>query len=221
MNLALFDLDYTLLTGDSDHAWGLFLVREGVVDAASYRKQNDAFWAQYKDGSLNISEYLAFALAPIAGKRVEDMKPLHDRFLREVIAPMIHPTAREIVARHAADTKLIVTATNTFVTEPIAALFGIPTLIGCDVEIVDGRYTGRSIGVPAFREGKVSRVADWLAKSGKRLADFERSYFYSDSFNDLPLLSAVTHPVAVNPDPTLRAHAEAHGWPIIAFGFQS
>ena len=215
MNLALFDLDYTLLAGDSDHAWGQFLVEEGVVDGDVFRRKNDAFWAQYKAGTLDIHEYLAFALAPLAGKTPADMKPLHDRFMTRKIEPMISRAARELVDRHRDDLCAIVTATNSFVTEPIAARFGIGTLIGCDVELVDGVYTGRSAGLPSFREGKITRVEQWLQSMGKKMTDFERSYFYSDSLNDLPLLEVVSHAVAVNPDATLRDHAATQGWPII------
>lgn len=216
MNIALFDLDYTLLNGDSDHAWGQFLVEEGLVDGVEFKKKNDAFWAQYKAGTLNVNEYLAFALAMIAGRTPAELKPLHDRYMAKKIEPMVTRAALDLVNKHAGDLCAVVTATNAFVTAPIAARFGIDTLIACDVELVDGRYTGRSVGVPSFREGKVARVAQWLAGMGKRLEDFERSYFYSDSLNDLPLLGVVTHPVAVNPDATLREHASTQGWPILA-----
>ena len=215
MNLALFDLDYTLLNGDSDYAWGQFLVEEGVVDGVEFKRKNDGFWAQYKAGTLNIVEYLEFALTPLAGKSQAEMKPLHDKYLAQKIDPMISKAAMDLVDQHRNDLCAIVTATNSFVTTPIAGRFGIDRLIGCDVEIVDGRYTGKPVGLPSFREGKIARVEQWLASMGKKIADFDRSYFYSDSLNDLPMLKIVSHPVAVNPDATLRSHAERHGWPIV------
>ncbi len=215
MNLALFDLDYTLLDGDSDYAWGQFLADEGVVDGNAHRRQNEKFWAQYKDGSLDINQYLQFALAPIAGKTPTELAPLHAKFMREKIAPMVSPAASRLVAQHANDLCAIVTATNVFVTAPIAELFDIDHLIACDVEMVAGRYTGQPTGVPSFREGKTKRVEMWLAGMERKIEDFEQSWFYSDSLNDLPLLERVNRPVAVNPDQTLRTHALARGWPII------
>lgn len=216
MNLALFDLDYTLLNGDSDHAWGQFLVEEGLVDGETFKRKNDEFWAQYKSGCLNVHEYLAFALAMIAGRTPEELKPLHDRFMAKKIEPMVTPAATALVRRHANDLCALVTATNSFITAPIAARFGVPHLIACNAELAGGRYTGRPEGTPSFREGKVARVEQWLGGMGRKIADFERSYFYSDSLNDLPLLSVVSHPVAVNPDATLREHASTQGWPILA-----
>ena len=216
MNLALFDLDNTLLLGDSDHAWGEFLVEEGLVDRDEFRRNNDRFYAQYRAGTLDINEYLQFALAAIAGKSDDILRPLHLRFMQKKIEPMIGTTSLALLQKHQHDLCAIVTATNAFVTRPIATRYGISQLIACDVEQIDGRYTGMSIGVPSFREGKVTRVQQWLAGMNKSLADFDKSFFYSDSLNDLPLLELVTHPVAVNPDATLRAHAEARGWPIIS-----
>jgi len=216
MNLALFDLDYTLLTGDSDHAWGEFLVDEGVVDGAEYKRKNDFYWAQYKSGTLDIREYLAFTLASIAGKSAAELVPLHQRYMAASIESMIGPKALALLANHADDLCAIVTATNAFITAPIAARFGVAHLIACDVEMVDGRYTGRPIGEPSFRDGKVTRVKQWLGTMGRQLQDFDRSYFYSDSHNDLALMKAVTHPVAVDPDDSLKAHAQANGWPVIS-----
>ena len=216
MNLALFDLDYTLLTGDSDHAWGEFLVEEGVVDGAEYKRKNDFFWTQYKSGTLDIREYLAFTLASIAGKSAAELQPLHQRYMTKKIEPMVGPKALALLAAHANDICAIVTATNAFITAPIAARFGVAHLIACDVEMVNGRYTGRPTGEPSFRDGKVRRVNAWVNAMGKNLHDFERSYFYSDSHNDLALMEAVSHPVAVNPDDSLNAHAVARGWPIVS-----
>ena len=215
MNLALFDLDYTLLSGDSDHAWGEFLVEEGVVNGAEYTRRNDFYWGQYKSGTLDIREYLAFTLASIAGKSAAELQPLHQRYMARKIEPMIGPKALALLANHAEDLCAIVTATNAFITAPIAARLRVPHLIASDVEMIDGRYTGRPIGEPSFRNGKVTRVNQWVGAMGKQLPDFERSYFYSDSHNDLALMEVVTHPVAVNPDDSLRAHAQANGWPIV------
>jgi len=216
MNLALFDLDYTLLNGDSDHAWGQFLVEAGVVDGDVFKQKNDAFWAQYKAGTLDVHEYLAFALSMIAGKTPGELKPLHDRYMAEKIEPMVTAAALALVDRHKDDLCAVVTATNSFITTPVATRFGVPNLIACVAEITSGRYTGKVSGEPSFREGKVTRVEQWLAGMGRKIADFEHSYFYSDSLNDLPLLSVVSHPVAVNPDATLRDHALTQGWPILS-----
>ena len=216
MNLALFDLDQTLLSGDSDHAWGEFLVEEGLVDGAEHTRRNHFYWDQYKAGTLDIREYLVFTLATLNGKSIAELVPLHQRFMETKIAPMIGAKALALLANHSDDLCAIVTATNAFVTAPIAARFGVPHLIACDVEIVDGRYTGRPVGEPSFRDGKVARVNQWLNAIGQKLSDFEHSYFYSDSHNDLALMTVVTDPIAVNPDDRLRAHALARGWPIIS-----
>ncbi len=214
-SLALFDLDYTLLNGDSDHAWGEFLAEKGVVDGVSHRRQNDLFWAEYKLGTLDIDRYLRFALQPIAGKTDDDLAELHQQFMREKIEPMISTAALDLVNKHRGDLCAIVTATNEFVTRPIAARFGITHLIACEVEIIDGRYTGNPTGLPSFREGKVVRVEEWLASLETSIEDFSQSWFYSDSLNDLPLLRRVSHPVAVNPDTTLREFATGEGWPVL------
>ena len=216
MNLALFDLDYTLLNGDSDHAWGQFLVDAGMVDGKVFKEKNDAFWAQYKAGTLNVHEYLAFALAMLKGKTPAELKPLHDRYMKEKIEPMVTAAALALVEKHKDDLCAVVTATNSFITTPVAARFGVAHLIACDAEIINERYTGNVSGTPSFREGKVTRVEQWLEAMDKKMSDFERSYFYSDSLNDLPLLNVVTDPVAVNPDATLREHALTQGWPILA-----
>ena len=215
MNLALFDLDYTLLNGDSDHAWGEFLVEQGIRDAHDFGRRNDHYWAQYKAGTLDINAYLRFALEPIAGKSIAELAPLHARFMTQKIQPLISVAARTLIAQHARDVCAIVTATNAFVTRPIADEFGIADLIACEVDVIEGVYTGQPIGIASFREGKIIRVEQWLATRGQRLSDFSKSYFYSDSLNDLPLLERVSNPVAVNPDATLRTHAETAGWPII------
>jgi HAD superfamily hydrolase (TIGR01490 family) len=214
-SLALFDLDHTLLSGDSDHAWGHFLLEQGVVQGDEHRQRNEAFWQQYKDGTLDINAYLRFALAPISGKSDADLAALRATFMLDKIEPMISAAALRLLEKHAGELCAIVTATNAFVTKPIAQRFGVDHLIACEVEMVAGRYTGNPIGIPSFRDGKVSRVDAWLSSMGMRIEDFETSWFYSDSFNDLPLLKRVNRPVAVNPDATLRQFATEQGWPVL------
>ena len=215
MKLALFDLDNTLLNGDSDHAWAQFLIEEGVLHPGEYHAKNEWFYERYKDGTLDIHEFLDFQLAPLAAHPRDQLDRWHTDFMQRKVRPMILPRAPELLARHADALRVIVTATNRFITAPIAAELGIPELIATDIEEIDGRFTGRPRGTPTFREGKIERVNAWLAERGKRLEDFE-SWFYSDSLNDLPLLERVTHPVAVDPDATLRAHAAERGWPVIS-----
>lgn len=218
MNLALFDLDNTLLAGDSDYEWGQFLVDRGVLDRDSYEAQNAAYFEQYKAGTLDIHEYLGFALRPLAEHAPEELARWHEDFMRTRIAPMIGEAARELVRGHLArgDLCAIVTATNSFVTAPIARAFGIAHLIATEPESRDGRFTGRVSGTPCFREGKIARVDAWLAARGHPLPAFAESAFYSDSHNDLPLLERVSRPVAVDPDPQLAAEAGQRGWPIIS-----
>lgn len=216
--LALFDLDGTLLPGDSDHAFGEFLIREGLADPVAHRRRNDAFFEQYQQGRLDIDAYVEFCTAPWRGLPAPALAALQRRFVDEVIAPELHPAALALVRRHqeAGDRVAIVTATNDFVTRPVAERFGVATLIATELERDgEGRVTGAIRGVPAFRDGKIERVAQWLAGQGLGLERFERSVFYSDSTNDLPLLERVTHPVATNPGPALRAIAERRGWPIL------
>ena len=215
MKLALFDLDNTLLDGDSDHAWAQFLIEEGVLHASDYHAKNEWFYERYKDGTLDIHEFLDFQLVPIARRERAQLDAWHQDFMQRKVRPMILPKAPALIARHADATTAIVTATNRFITAPIAAELGVPKLIATDIEEVDGVFTGKPRGTPTFREGKIERVNEWLAERGQRLADYE-SWFYSDSLNDLPLLERVTHPVAVDPDPTLRAHALKRGWPVIS-----
>jgi HAD superfamily hydrolase (TIGR01490 family) len=218
MRLALFDLDNTLLSGDSDYEWGQFLVDHGVLDRASYEAQNRTYYEQYVDGSLDIHEYLGFALRPLAAHAPEDLRRWHAEFMRLRILPMIHPAARALVRRHLAAGELcaIITATNSFVTAPIAGAFGVKHLIATEPEVREGRFTGRVAGTPCFREGKLVRLEQWLAELGHRLRDFEESSFYSDSHNDLPLLERVTRAVAVDPDEALAAEAARRGWPVMS-----
>jgi HAD superfamily hydrolase (TIGR01490 family) len=218
LRLALFDLDGTLLRDDSDHAFGEFLIRLGLADGADYRRRNDEFYAHYQEGRLDIAAYIEFCTAPWRGLDLGELAELQRRFVREVIAPELHPAAAALVRRHqeAGECVAIVTATNDFITRPVADLFGVPALIATELERdAAGRATGSIRGVPAFRDGKIARVQQWLQRRGHALADFERSTFYSDSTNDLPLLEQVSHPVATNPGPALRAIAQRRGWPIL------
>lgn len=213
--LALFDLDNTLLEGDSDYAWAQFLIEEGVLHPDEYHARNEWFYARYKDGTLDIHEFLDFQLAPIARRARAQLDAWHADFMRRKIRPIVCPRATELIASHGDALTAIVTATNRFITAPIAAELGVPHLLATDIEEVDGVFTGKPRGTPTFREGKIQRVNEWLADRGEKLGDFE-SWFYSDSLNDLPLLELVTHPVAVDPDATLQAHARERGWPIIS-----
>lgn len=215
MALAIFDLDNTLLGGDSDHAWGQFLVDKGIVDSASYQQANDYFYQQYQQGGLNIQEFLAFALKPLAEHPKAQLDQWHRQFMQEAIEPLRLLKAETLLATHRqqGDYLLIITATNRFVTGPIAELLGVDHLLATDPECVDGRYTGKVEGIPCFQDGKVTRLKAWLTESKHSLTD---SYFYSDSHNDLPLLELVDHPVAVDPDDTLREKATQRGWPVIS-----
>lgn len=218
MNLCLFDLDHTLLPIDSDHAWGEFVIALGWADADEQREANDAFYAQYQDGSLDIAAYIEFATRPWRDRPADEQARAHERFMRERIAPALRPEARALVRDHQArgDLIAIVTATNEFVTRPIAAALGVDALIAVELERDDqGRVTGRIRGVPSFRDGKTTRVAQWLAALGRRVQDFERVSVYSDSLNDLPLLELATHPVATNPSPGLAALAHERQWPVL------
>lgn len=218
MNLALFDLDNTLLSGDSDFEWSQFLIEQGVLDRELFEAKNLAFYEQYKAGTLDIAEFLDFQLKPLSRHARKVLDGWHDEFMRRKVRPMMTIKGRELVARHreAGDVCLIVTATNSFVTAPIAREFGVAHLIATEPEQNEGEFTGRVAGVPSFREGKVVRMENWLAERGWNWSSFGETWFYSDSLNDLPLLSKVSHPVAVDPDATLRAHAERQGWKIIS-----
>lgn len=218
MKLALFDLDNTLLAGDSDYEWGQFLVDRGVIERDTYEAQNRVYYEQYVAGTLDIHEYLGFALRPLAEHSAADLARWHADFMASRIRPMITQPARVLVRNHLAggDLCAIVTATNSFVTAPIAREFGVPHLIATEPETVDGCFTGRVAGLPCFREGKIRRVEDWLAGLRRPLKGFAESSFYSDSHNDLPLLALVTRPVAVDPDAQLAAEASRRGWPVIS-----
>ncbi|MBX3660810.1 MAG: HAD family hydrolase [Burkholderiales bacterium] len=218
MALALFDLDNTLLAGDSDFEWAQFLIDRGVLDREVYEARNQQFYDQYKAGTLDIREFLDFQLKPLSRHPRRVLDAWHDEYMRERIQPMIRSSARRLVERHRGDLCVIITATNSFVTAPIARAFGIEHLIATEPEVRDGEFTGGVSGTPSFREGKVERLESWLASRGETIKSHLKSIFYSDSHNDLPLLQKVTDPVAVDPDAALRAHAESRGWPIISLG---
>ena len=215
MNLALFDLDNTLLAGDSDYNWSLFLIREGLLDAKTHSDRNEQFYADYKNGCLDIVEFLKFQLIPLSQHKKSFLDELHLKYMQEVIRPMMTDKAQALVDKHkaAGDLCVVITATNSFVTKPIATAYGIEHLIGSDPEMLDGQYTGGVTGVPSFQAGKVTRINQWLAERGQTLASFDKSYFYSDSHNDLPLMQLVTNPVAVDADEILTAYAQERAWP--------
>ncbi|PAU56754.1 phosphoserine phosphatase [Pseudomonas sp. PIC25] len=215
MRLALFDLDNTLLAGDSDHAWGDYLCERGILDGVAYKARNDAFYQDYLAGHLNIRDYLNFCLEILGRTEMAQLEQWHREFMRDCIEPIILAKGEALLEKHraAGDRLVIITATNRFVTGPIAARLGVETLLATECEMQDGRYTGRTTDVPCYQEGKVTRLERWLGETGLSL---EGSYFYSDSRNDLPLLERVSHPVAVDPDPILRAEAEKRGWPVIS-----
>lgn len=213
--LAIFDLDNTLLAGDSDHAWGEFLIAQKLVDAAAFKIQNDQFYADYCAGTLDIDAYLSFALAPLAGKTCTELEPLHNQFMDSMIAPLRLKKADALLKKHkdSGDYLLIITATNSFITTPIAKSLGVDDIIASDAEVIDGKYSGKPTGIPCFQEGKVKRLKAWLAN---KPFSMNNAYFYSDSHNDIPLLEAVGHPVAVDADEKLLEYAAARHWPSIS-----
>lgn len=215
MTLAIFDLDNTLIGGDSDNLWGEFVHEQGLMEGEDFARQNDQFYADYQAGTLDIDAYLRFALSPLIGRPMEQLESWHKAFMESKIQPILLPKAAELIDSHRQQGHelLIITATNRFVTAPIAQLLGIDSLIACEGEIVDGRYTGEPSGVPSYHAGKVTRLQEWLQGRDTTLAG---AWFYSDSRNDLPLLELVDNPVAVDPDDTLRARAAELGWPVIS-----
>ena len=215
MALAIFDLDNTLIAGDSDHGWGEFLVAQGKVDSTYYKAMNDRFYADYEAGRLDIYAYLEFSLEPLTRIPMVELQQLHQAFMQEVISPMMLSKARDLIERHrqSGDRLLVITSTNRFIVEPICVALNIEELIATDPEIIDGAYTGQIVGVPTYREGKVERFKQWLSDHREHSTG---SYFYSDSINDLPMLLEVTHPIAVDPDPELRKEALTRGWDIIS-----
>lgn len=215
MALALFDLDNTLLAGDSDYEWGRFLIRKGLVNEDYYEAENNRFYDQYKQGTLDIYEFSAFSFQPLAERSMEELHVLHGEFMQEVIEPMIGKPAQALVDKHKeqGDTAMVITATNSFITSPIARAFGIEHLLATEPKIVNNRYTREVDGIPCFHEGKVQRLENWLAEKKMSL---QGSCFYSDSINDLPLLEKVDTPVAVDPDEKLAALARERGWKCIS-----
>ena len=215
MGIALFDLDNTLIAGDSDFLWGCFLVEQGIVDAALYKRENQRFYDQYRVGELDIHEFLDFQLRPLSEHSLEKLQQWRRQYVEEKITPILLPRAQALLDRHRqqGDTRVVITATNRFITGPIVELYGIPHLLATEAEIRDDQYTGKVSGIPCFQDGKVERLADWLAEHQQSLQD---SWFYSDSHNDLPLLNKVTHPVAVDPDEILEQHARDNDWPVIS-----
>ncbi len=218
MNLALFDLDNTILAGDSDYNWSRFLIQEGYLDGAIHAEKNEKFYADYKAGTLDIYAFVEFQFKPLARNPKTVLNQLLKKYVEEVIKPMITEKARVLVKRHQeeGDLIIVITATNSFITKPIAELFGIENLIGTDPEEKEGEFTGKVSGLPSFKEGKVTRLEAWLKGKNLSLASFEKSYFYSDSHNDLPLMQKVTHPVAVDSDDVLSEYAKSKGWPQIS-----
>jgi len=215
LSLAIFDLDNTLLGGDSDHSWGEFLVEKEAVDREWYQATNDQFYEDYKAGQLNIAAYVAFTLEPLNTMTPAHRDILHREFMAMKIESMILPKAQALIEKHRTegDNLLIITATNRFIAEPIARRLDIDNLLATEPEIVDGMYTGRISGTPCFRHGKVERLQGWIKEQNEELLG---SFFYSDSFNDIPLLEHVCHPHAVDPDERLKQYAEHHNWPIIS-----
>lgn len=218
MDLALFDLDNTLLNGDSDYQWGQFLIEEGILDRETHLAQTEQFYQDYKDGKLDIVAFLQFQLKPLATHPRAQLDTLHARYMERKIRPMMTDKSRALVEKHRAngDFLVVITATNSFVTAPITQAFGIENHIGTDPEQINGEYTGRVAGEPSFKEGKVSRLLAWLQARGQTMEDFGKTWFYSDSHNDLSLLKLVNHPVAVNADPVLTDYAKANGWPLMS-----
>lgn len=214
MELAIFDLDNTLIAGDSDHGWGEFLVEHNLVDAKLFQEKNDYYYDQYQLGQLDILEYLEFSLQPLTQYPLEKLHALRAQFVNEKILPIIPQKSRELLKKHKeqGDYLLIITATNLFVTELIAQELQVDDIIATEPEMIDGQYTGKVAGIPSFQHGKVKRLTGWLAQKGLSL---EGSYFYSDSHNDLPLLEQVDNPVAVDADDTLLAHAKNNNWSIM------
>jgi HAD superfamily hydrolase (TIGR01490 family) len=220
-NLALFDLDHTLLPLDSDQAWAHFMAGLGIDGSARHAEEIDGYYRQYSAGTLDMAAYLNYTLAPLARHSREQLDAWHMQFMQDVIVPAIRPAALTLVRQHldAGDLCCIVTATNVFITQPIAKALGVEHLLGIELGTEDGhpdgRYTGASVGVPSFREGKIVRTESWLASLGYTLKAFDRSYFYSDSINDVPLMERVTHPIATNPDDRLRSLALERNWPVL------
>lgn len=215
MGIALFDLDNTLIAGDSDFLWGCFLVEQGIVDAALYERENQRFYDQYRIGKLDIHEFLDFQLRPLSEHSLDTLQQWRRQYVEEKITPILLPRAQTLIDRHRqqGDTLVVITATNRFITSPIVELYDIPHLLATEAEMLNAHYTGKVSGIPCFQDGKVERLSGWLVENQQSL---QNSWFYSDSHNDLPLLNKVTHPVAVDPDEILERHARNNDWSIIS-----
>ncbi|PFG51825.1 HAD superfamily hydrolase (TIGR01490 family) [Marinobacter sp. LV10R520-4] len=215
MTLAIFDLDNTLLNGDSDHAWGVFLAAQGIVDADAHRKANDRFYQDYLNGELDVFRYQRFVLEPLAQFSMDELHAMRERFMANHVQPMLQTKAAELLQHHRSQghTLMIITATNHFITRPIADLLGIEHLIATNPEVVNGRITGEVSGTPSFQGGKVTRLKQWLSENDETL---DGAWFYSDSINDAPLLEQVANPVVVDPDSRLEAMARERGWPVMS-----
>jgi HAD superfamily hydrolase (TIGR01490 family) len=216
MRLALFDLDNTLLAGDSDFEWAQFLIEKGALDREVHEAKNLKFYENYKAGTLDIHEFMDFQLKPLARHKRKQLDQWHVEFMQKKVLPMITQKSRDLVDSHRDDARVIITATNSFVTAPIARELGVENLIATEPEQVDGEFTGRVTGLPSFREGKVERLKSWMKDHDIEWKKVSETWFYSDSLNDLPLLSIVSHPVAVDPDETLKEHALRHDWRVIS-----
>lgn len=219
-HLAIFDLDHTLISTDSDNAWPQYMIEKGYLDADFAAAQNEKFYRDYQQGCLNVHEFIQFQVAPLKAFSAEQLARMHQEFMQQYITPHIGAMAKMLVENHrnAGDELLVISSTNEFIITPICHAFGITNIIGTQLETDErGHFTGNLIGTPSLREGKITRLDQWLAARGKTRADYDKIYFYSDSQNDLPLLNQVSDPVAVNPDKTLLQHAQQNGWPILNF----
>ena len=218
MNLALFDLDNTLLRGDSDYNWSKFLIKNGLLDKEEHEKQNEIFYQDYKDGCLDIYKFCEFQFRPFTSIKRAQLNRLREQYVAEVIKPLVTKKSLSLVKSHQKNNDLciIITATNSYITKPIASLFDVDILIGTDPEEIDGNFTGHVSGIPSFQDGKITRLKAWLDDHKYLFDSFKHTYFYSDSQNDLPLLNSVSNPVCVDPDPILESKAKENGWPIIS-----
>ena len=218
MNLALFDLDNTLLIGDSDYKWAQFLIEKELLDRTEYESRNIEFYEQYKAGTLDIHQFLDFQLQPLSRYSRIQLDSWHNEFMKKEIMPQIAPGAYKLINTHMqeGDLCIIITATNRFVTEPIAKILGINNLIATEPDQDNGEFNGKVMGTPCFREGKIKRLEEWMNEHNLTWLSFLKSWFYSDSLNDIPLLNKVSNPIAVDPDPTLRKYAKKNSWPIIS-----
>ena len=219
-NLAIFDLDHTLINTDSDNAFPQFLIEKGLLDAEQAAAQNAQFYQDYQNGCLNVADFVAFQIAPLVGMQPAQRNELHAEFMQKYIQSHITQMAKMLVQSHrdAGDELLVISSTNEYIITPICHAFGINNIIGTQLESDEnGAFTGKMVGTPSLREGKITRLNEWLAARGETMQSYGKTYFYSDSHNDLPLMQLVDEAVAVNPDETLLAHAKQHGWAVLNF----